>query len=237
MESESIPKVPINERLKKAKLNSALPKRHYNRKKRSFQYNPDVHIPIAFYVIFLGGTQQEVANRIGISARVLGRWKNKYPDFAATLNNQMSHLLGDTAGALIKRAMGYICEDKEIYRRQHVMKDGQIVDTVDERTIIKQYPPDVGAIVCVLANRDSENWRRSDSPTQGMINDKERGLAPELPTDYLEDIIRSQQTVDPVLIDKIDHKGNYFNEKAIGANTEFLEKLKTMVIHKTDTPS
>lgn len=199
---------------------------------RNTLYNPNVHPAIAFYVMFTGGTQAEIAKRSNVSEATILRWKALYPEFAKAVNTRQDHILGDATSALVRRALGYVVEDTEVSHKQHVNKvTGEIIQTQDIKVIRKHVHPDVGAIICLLANRDPSKWRRTDSPLIDLQGKAGQQIAAEIPTEQLEEIVRqSAATVEALT-------PCYTNWQAVGTEENLAEKLQRMIRHDTEDPS
>lgn len=197
---------------------------------RRTSYNPQIHTPIAFYHAFLGATEETIAKIIGICPATLYSWKKKFPEFKQACEVKSTYILGDVVSSLIKKAIGYVVEDREISYKQHLNKaTGEVIQTQDVKVFTKHVAPDLGAIITLLANRDPLNWRRTDSPLQDLKDrDKPGAVAAELPDEYLEDVVRKASP---------DVKPCYSNWDAMGTEDEFIGKLKRMVSHNPEKPS
>lgn len=128
-------------------------------------YVADIHCPAAFYLVFTGHTEEEVAKKLKVSYRTLCYWKKLYPEFLQALKTEVHNLLGQVSSALLKKALGMTVVDVEEWTEDVVNpRTGEIVTLKKRKEITKTIPPDVGAINTVLANRDFGIWRRSDPP-------------------------------------------------------------------------
>lgn len=102
-----------------------------------------------------GLTDEQIAEKIGISRSTLSEWKKKFPDISDTLKKGKEIIDIKVENALLKRALGYEYDEQRIEKSE---KDGtKIIQT------IKHVPPDVGAAAFWLKNRMKEKWR--DKPT------------------------------------------------------------------------
>lgn len=108
----------------------------------------------------LGLTQEQMATVFDISESTFKEWKKKYPEFSAALKEGKTEADAVVAHSLFKRARGYAHPDTDIR-----VIDNKIVKT----KIIKHYPPDTGAAMAWLKNRQPELWRekRDESLVQG----------------------------------------------------------------------
>lgn len=200
---------------------------------RISKYNEATFPAVAFYTVFTGGTHEDVAKKLGVNPGTVTEWKKKHPEFAKAINAQMDHILGDTVSALIKRALGYVVEDQETSLKQHVNKNtGEVIQTKDIKIIRRHVNPDVGAIICLLANRDPQKWRRTDSPLIDLRDKSGARVASEIPTEHLEEIIRTTESNTPTITTPC-----YTNWDALGTEEEFALKLRNLIPHDTDEPS
>ena len=95
---------------------------------------------------YLGASQIEIAKLLGISVPVLAEWKDKYPEFAMAWRDGGQMANARVAGALFKRACGYN------YNVEKETKDGTFTEE-------KHAPPDVGACIFWLTNRNADLWQ------------------------------------------------------------------------------
>ena len=102
-----------------------------------------------------GLTDEQIAEKIGISRSTLSDWKNKFSDISDALKKGKEIVDIQVENALLKRALGYEYDEQRIEKSE---KDGtKIIQTV------KHVPPDVGAAAFWLKNRRPDKWR--DKPT------------------------------------------------------------------------
>lgn len=102
-----------------------------------------------------GLTDEQIAEKIGISRSTLSDWKNKFSDISDALKKGKEIVDTQVENALLKRALGYEYDEQRIEKSA---KDGtKIIQTV------KHVPPDVGAAAFWLKNRRPDKWR--DKPT------------------------------------------------------------------------
>ena len=59
-------------------------------KKASPQYDPAYHLPLVSTFFKEGASIQQLANEIGVHPRTLTRWRHKFPDFAAAIEQGVS---------------------------------------------------------------------------------------------------------------------------------------------------
>ena len=101
----------------------------------------------------LGATDEDLAEMFEVSERTIHRWKKSHPnDFCHAIKESKPLANEEVKQSLFKRATGYSHSDVHVSNYQ-----GEITIT----PITKHYPPDTGACVFWLCNRDPENWKRN----------------------------------------------------------------------------
>ena len=106
---------------------------------------------LAYKYCLLGATDKQLAEYFGVCLATLGTWKNKYPEFLASLKRGKEVADAKVAEALYKKAIGY--EHRETKVLSH---EGRVTSLVD---ITKVYPPDTTACIFWLKNRRRGEWR------------------------------------------------------------------------------
>ena len=120
-----------------------------------------------------GATDLDLADYFEVSERTIYNWKNDYPDFLHALKSKK---LSDARveRSLYERAIGYSHPEDKIFNN-----NGRelIVETM------KHYPPDTGACVVWLANRQPERWKKDPGGERATDNiaDAFKELADRLP--------------------------------------------------------
>lgn len=99
----------------------------------------------------LGATDVEIAQFFGVSDRAIYRWKLAHPEFAKALKVGKAPANERVKRSLYLRAIGYSHESEEVF-----CSNGKVTRV----KTVKHYPPDTGAIVFYLCNRDPENWKQ-----------------------------------------------------------------------------
>ena len=102
-----------------------------------------------------GLVDEQIAHNMGIACCTLYEWKNKYAEIDETLKKGKEVVDLEVENALLKRALGYIVEEKKIEEN----------GIGGEKTIttIKRIPGDTTAQIFWLKNRKPDKWR--DKPT------------------------------------------------------------------------
>ena len=103
----------------------------------------------------LGLTNDQMASFFEVSPTTFDRWLASNEEFRSAIKSCKTLADGDIAVSLFHRAKGYSHPDVEVK-----VIDGQVV-MVD---LIKHYPPDTGAAMAWLKNRQPKYWR--DRPEQ-----------------------------------------------------------------------
>jgi hypothetical protein len=98
----------------------------------------------------LGLIDAELAEFFGVSEQTINAWKHANPEFLDAIQKGKLLADADVAGKLYHRAMGYEHEDVDIR-----VIDSQVVMT----PVTKYYPPDTGAAIFWLKNRQRGKWR------------------------------------------------------------------------------
>lgn len=103
-----------------------------------------------------GLTDEQIAQNMGIAARTLYEWKEKYPQILQALKKGKEVVDAQVENALLKRALGYEYTEERIEVSE---KDGRkVIQTV------KHIPPDTTAQIFWLKNRRPGTWRDKPEP-------------------------------------------------------------------------
>lgn len=98
-----------------------------------------------------GLTDEQIATNMGIVAKTLYEWKNKYSAISEALKRGKEVIDIEVENALYKRAIGYTYEEV----KEEEMPDGRIRRTVT----IKEVAGDTTAQIFWLKNRKPSEWR------------------------------------------------------------------------------
>jgi len=101
----------------------------------------------------LGAIDTEVAAFFGVSERTVNRWKLDHPAFAKALVAGKAVANKRVEKSLYQRAVGFEHEAEEVFCT---------AGKVTRVKTVKKYPPDTGAIVFYLCNRDPGNWKQKN---------------------------------------------------------------------------
>jgi len=98
----------------------------------------------------LGATDQDLAKHFEVSLATINNWKKKHLAFRLAIKAGKFVADAQVAGALFQRAKGWSCEETDIR-------------VIDKKVVVtkytKHYPPDTGAAIYILNNRQKELWR------------------------------------------------------------------------------
>ena len=98
----------------------------------------------------LGATDKDLAELFGVCEQTINVWKESQPEFLESLKaKELSDSLVEQA--LYKRALG-----AKVKEQKPVNIDG----VVSYEEVEKEYPPDTGACVVWLANRQPKRWKK-----------------------------------------------------------------------------
>ncbi len=121
---------------------------------------------LAFNYCLLGAIDVELAKFFDVSEKTIDNWKNDHDSFLQAIKSGKEESDAKVAQALYHRATGYSHPEEKV-----VMVDGkpEIVQ------ITKHYPPDTGAAVVWLGNRQGTKWKRDPSaapPSTGVTKEE-----------------------------------------------------------------
>lgn len=98
----------------------------------------------------LGYTDKELGDFFNVKEQTINNWKKAHPKFFESLKAGKDIADAEVAVSFFERAKGYSHPDTHISNYQ-----GEITIT----DITKHYPPDSGAALSWLKNRQSKKWR------------------------------------------------------------------------------
>lgn len=105
----------------------------------------------AYKFCLLGADDNRLASFFEVDVATIHRWKHDHKEFCDSLKKGKDIADAEIAYSLYHRAKGY--SHPEVVTASH---QGQITDSME---VIKHYPPDTGAAMAWLKNRDSARWR------------------------------------------------------------------------------
>lgn len=104
----------------------------------------------AYKFCLLGATDARLGEFFGVSEQTINAWKDAHPEFLESIKRGKDIADAEIAHALFHRAKGYSHKAVKIFQHQ-----GEII--TEEYT--EHYPPDTGAAMAWLKNRQSRDWR------------------------------------------------------------------------------
>lgn len=121
----------------------------------------------AYKFCLLGATDARLGEFFGVSEQTINAWKTAHPEFLESLKKGKEVADAEIAHALFHRAKGYSHPEVDVK-----MYEGVIIQT----DLIKHYPPDTGAAMAWLKNRQPNQWRDRQevdhSSTDGTMTPK-----------------------------------------------------------------
>ncbi len=114
------------------------------------KYKPE-YVDQARIACRLGAIDQDLADLFSVAFRTIHNWRNTYPEFAKACEEGKIEANDVVRQALFKRATGAITYKEALTREGCPVK------------LETQHPPDTGACMAWLYNRDRDNWKRDPS--------------------------------------------------------------------------
>ena len=119
------------------------------RPKGSGKYKEEYN-KLAYNYCLLGATDADLGKYFEVTETTINNWKRDYPSFFVSIKEGKEEADANVAKALYHRATGYSHAEDKIFQYEG---EPVIVPTV------KHYPPDTGAAMAWLKNRQPEKWR------------------------------------------------------------------------------
>jgi hypothetical protein len=116
---------------------------------RPTKYKPE-YAELAFKYCLLGATDAELAKYFEVDERTINRWKQDYPEFCQSIKEGKEEADAKVANSLFKKATGYEQETFKVFQFQG---DPVVVPFTEH------IPPDTGAAMAWLKNRQPSKWR------------------------------------------------------------------------------
>ena len=130
------------------------------------KYKPEF-CQIAYQMCLLGATDAQLADAFDVCETTIGTWKQRHEEFADALKAGKIVADAKVAAALYYRAIGYSHHDEVIK-----VINGQIVRI----STVKHFPPDTGACMAWLKNRQPKQWRDKHDLETANIDLAERAM-------------------------------------------------------------
>ena len=98
----------------------------------------------------LGATDRELADFFKVDTRTIYRWRNQHQEFCQAVIAGKGNADARVERALYNRAVGYTFDSEKIFQSQ-----GEII----RAATLEHVPPDPGAAMNWLKNRQPDKWR------------------------------------------------------------------------------
>lgn len=130
-----------------------------NKLGRPTLYNPEFHPKKVVGYCLLGLTDEQMAGIFEIAVSTFYEWKKTYPDFSEAIKSGKEEADVKIAASLFKRATGHK-EKRIIPIKLRETTNGQgSTERVELVEVEDYYPPDTGAQIFWLKNRNPQMWR------------------------------------------------------------------------------
>lgn len=127
---------------------------------------------LVYKLCLLGATDAQIADVIGVTEQTINNWKEAHPDFFESMKRGKEVADAEIAEALYHRAKGYQHDDVEI---KVVANGDNMGSRIVEVPVTKFYPPDTGAAMAWLKNRQPKMWRdKQELEITGTLDIAER---------------------------------------------------------------
>ncbi len=117
----------------------------------------------------LGATDKEIADFFDVTESTVNLWKIEHPEFSESVKKGKIWADAEVAHSFHKRATGYKYDEvtyEKLAEAEGGMKagaEGDIEETKKEiyrrKVVTKEVPPDGGAALNLLKNRQKDKWR------------------------------------------------------------------------------
>jgi hypothetical protein len=115
-----------------------------------------------YKLCLLGAIDLELASFFGVCEKTLNNWKDTYPEFLQAMVDGKIKADAQVAYKLHGRAIGSEWEEEQAIK----IKTGQHTEKVEIVTVKRAAPPDTGAAIMWLTNRQKGLWRNTQSLQQ-----------------------------------------------------------------------
>lgn len=137
---------------------------------------------LAYKYCLLGADDKDLARNFDVCERTINNWKEEFPSFLQSLKNGKEIADSEVAKSLYQRAKGYSHPDEKIFN-----DNGCPLVVPTE----KHYPPDTGAAMAWLSNRQRHKWKARqsiESTIQAEVTAKDKYDTSRLSDDKLEQL-------------------------------------------------
>ena len=110
----------------------------------------DKYTEQAYKLTLLGAKDKDLADFFGVCEATINNWKHEFPEFLESLKRGKLQADAEVAESLYHRAKGYSHPEVKVF-----CQEGKVI----EHKVTKHYPPDTGAAIIWLKNRQGLYWR------------------------------------------------------------------------------
>jgi hypothetical protein len=128
---------------------------------RPSKYQPE-YAEQTYKLCLLGATDPEIANFFDVCEATVHNWKRDFPEFLEAIKNGKIKADAQVAYKLHGRAVGAEWEEEQAIK----VKTGQFTEDVKIVKVNRVAPPDTGAAIMWLTNRQKALWRNTQSLQQ-----------------------------------------------------------------------
>jgi endo-1,4-beta-mannosidase len=115
----------------------------------------------AYKLCLLGATDAELADFFEVNPDTVYEWKKNYKEFSESVTRGKKAADAEVANSFFNRAKGFEVDSEKIFQY-----DGTII-RAETKTY---YPPDAGAALNWLKNRQPEKWRDKQEVVNTNLN-------------------------------------------------------------------
>jgi hypothetical protein len=129
------------------------------------KYREEFNEEARLFCLLTGATDEQLAEHLDVSETTIKNWYKEYPDFLSSVKAGKSGADMNVAEGFYKRATGYQFTETTFEKvDDKLMLEGTpdalvTVDAYRKRIVTKHLPPDAGAALNWLKNRQPEHWR------------------------------------------------------------------------------
>lgn len=142
---------------------------HYDHPGQPALYRP-AYAELAYKHCLLGAKNPDLARLFNVSVRTIDHWLNSEPEFLRSVLEGKERADAEIAHSMYQRAKGYSHEAVKIF-----MPAGATEPVYAPYT--EHYPPDVGAAMNWLSNRQPHLWRNTKAVDVNLK--QEHSISPE----------------------------------------------------------
>ena len=149
---------------KPSKATSKAPSKKPSVGGRPTDYDPK-YCQQAKKLCLLGYTDAQLADFFEVAESTINLWKKEHLEFSESVKEGKKYANADVAHSLYKRAVGVTVKETTFERvdRRETLEgladSDMLIEPYKKKIVIKELPPDQGAAMNWLKNREPELWR------------------------------------------------------------------------------